>query len=527
MKSSIQKKIMLLSLSGLLICTILLGGLCTIFVNNLTERNSRQFLEDQANYAVAQISGKFFNVEMYTNALYTAGIAKEFKNIDEVKNDSIRNIRTKAILEHINATIKNELFSIAVYLRFNPALTPSTSGISMIRRNKNGPMTSIAPTDLLRYAPTDTSHVGSYYIPASSQAPLWLSPYYKNTVNTRVISYAIPLILDNVLYGVTGIDINFDDLTKEISEFKYFHTGYAFLEDSKGKIVFHKNQFPGEVYTDDGTNTIVRRQLRNGMTLAIVAPTSEINEERNKFIMQIILFSVVVLLIFGSLSAYIAKTITRPLKRLTSLANKLTDGDMTVEFDLHQNDEIGELGKSFTKAKQHIQEHLDQMQGLAFSDSLTGMQNKTAYDDFVREFQKKIDANEVFNYGIIIMDTNDLKDINDTYGHENGNIYLINSSKLITDTFRFSQTFRIGGDEFVVVLLDEDFDNYKDLMQKFRQKMDDTQTEKDPWRRISIACGVCICEDVLNQNIRDIFNHADKEMYKDKKAIKKNRASKN
>lgn len=525
-KSSIQKKIVILSLSGLLICTALLGTLCAVFVNNLTQENSQRFLEDQANYAVAQISGKFFNVEMYTNALNTAGIAKEFRNLDDVKNDSTRDFHTRNILEHISATIKNEFNSIAVYLRFNPKFAPPTSGISMVRQGKGAPMENVEPTDLSKYTPNDTAHVGSYYIPIKAKAPIWMQPYYKKILDAQIISYVIPLFIDGEPYGIVGVDLNFDELTKEIDSFKYFETGYAYLEDSQGKVVFHRFLNPGSVYKDDGSNTIVHRPLRNGMDLVIITPTSEINAKRNSLIWEIVIFSIVVLLIFGSISIYIARTITKPLKKLTMLANKLTAGDMSVEFNLYQNDEIGELSVSFTEAKRHIQEHLLQMQGLAYNDSLTGIRNKTAYDDFISKFQEKIATNEIPRYGIIIMDTNDLKEINDNYGHENGNVYLINSTKLICRTFQHSPVFRIGGDEFAVILEKSDLDNYKELMKVLREKMDETQMEKDPWKRISIACGISICEEPRKYELRDIFNLADKEMYKDKKAIKAKRDSK-
>lgn len=523
-KSSIQTKIVTLSLSGLLICTALLGSLCAVFVGNLTQENSQRFLEDQANYAVAQISGKFFNMEMYTNALYTAGIAKEFKSINDIKNDSTREFHTGNIQEHITATIKNEMNTIAVYMRFNPKLAPPTSGISMLRKSKGAPMESVEPVNLSKYTPNDTANVGSYFMSAKSKEPLWLRPYYKNSLNTQIISYVIPLSIEGQPYGIVGVDMNFDELTKEIDSFRYFETGYAYLEDTEGKVVFHRFLNPGSTYKDDGSNNIVHRPLRNGMDLVIITPTSEINAKRDKLITKIVIFSIIVLLLFGSISVYIARTITRPLKKLTFLANKLTAGDMSVEFDLHQNDEIGELSVSFTEAKRHIQEHLKQMQGLAYNDSLTGIRNKTAYDDFVSGFMKKIASKAVSRYGVIVMDTNDLKEINDNYGHENGNVYLINSTKLICQTFQHSPVFRIGGDEFVVILENSDLDKYEELMQLLRKKMEKTLSERKPWKRISIACGVCICDDPQNSDFKDIFNAADKEMYKDKKSIKAKRA---
>lgn len=519
MRSSIQKKIMMLSLSGLIICTMLLGGLCIVFVSDMTTRSSQQFLEDQANYAATRISSKFFNVEMYTKAL-SAGILKLFNHMEILANDKQREACTEEIYEHIVETINNEEKAVAVYLRFNPKLAPPTSGIFMAKTKKGGAIERLVPTDFSKYDPEDIEHVGWYYIPIKSKDPIWMAPYYNKNIDIYMISYVMPLYVEGQEFGVAGVDLDFDALTTEIKKFQYFKTGYAFLEDAEGKIIYHESLPQGTTYKDDGTNAVVRKPLSNGMTIVVVTPKTEINAERNKFILQIIVFAFLVLLIFGSISAYISGTITKPLKKLTLLANKLTEGDMSVEFDIHQNDEIGELGISFTKAKHHIQEHLKQMRGLAFRDSLTGVRNKTAYDDYISDFEEKIAKGEVTKYGIAILDTNDLKDINDRFGHEHGNIYLINSCKLICQVFSHSPVFRIGGDEFAAILLNKDLEHRIQLMEALRQGMTESKGAENPWERISIACGIAVCDDPKKQSVTEIFNRADSEMYKDKKTSK-------
>lgn len=519
MRSSIQKKIMMLSLSGLLICTTLLGGLCMVFVTDSTKKSSQQYLEDQANNVATRISSKFFNVEMYTKAL-TAGILKIFNRMDILGKDSLREAYTEEIYQRINGTIKNEEKAVAVYLRFNPKLAPPTSGIFMAKTKKDGPIEKLVPTDFSKYDSNDIEHVGWYYIPIKSKDPLWMNPYYNKNIDIYMISYVLPLYVEGQEFGVAGVDLDFNALTEEIKNFQYFKTGYAFLEDNEGKIVFHKSLPQGSVYKDDGSNAITRKPLINGMTVVLVAPYSEINAERNKLLIQIILFGFIVLLVFGSLSIYISGTISKPLKKLTLLANKLTEGDMSVEFDIHQNDEIGELGVSFTKAKHHIQEHLKQMRGLAFRDSLTGVRNKTAYDDYINDFEEKITKGEINKYGIAILDTNCLKEINDHFGHENGNVYLINCCKLICQIFSHSPVFRIGGDEFAIILLNKDLEHRIQLLEALRQGMTETMNATNPWERLSIACGIAVCDDSKKQTITEIFNRADNEMYKDKTTSK-------
>ena len=195
-------------------------------------------------------------------------------------------------------------------------------------------------------------------------------------------------------------------------------------------------------------------------------------------------------------------------------------GDMNVEFNISQKDEIGELAKSFAAAKIHINQYMKQMQGLAFRDSLTGIGNKMAYDNYLSEMQLKIDNGEVQSYGIVVLDTNNLKEINDTYGHENGNAYLVNCCKLICQIFAHSPVFRVGGDEFIVILLGEDLKNYQTLLKRLRENQNLTKNAAFPWKQISIACGIAITENAKETTIADTFSKADDSMYKNKRAVK-------
>ena len=193
---------------------------------------------------------------------------------------------------------------------------------------------------------------------------------------------------------------------------------------------------------------------------------------------------------------------------------------MSVEFNIRQNDEIGDLAKSFAAAKFHISQYMKQMQGFAFQDSLTGLRNKMAYDKYLNELDHRIQDGEVESYGIAVLDLNNLKEINDTYGHENGNAYLINSCKLICQIFTHSPVFRIGGDEFIIVLIGEDLDNHHNLIKQLREGMDSTKNASFPWRQISIAYGIGIAPIAKKTTIADTFNKADNNMYKNKRAIK-------
>ena len=520
MKVSIQSKILILSLSCTLIGTLSLGILSTVFISKTTQNNSIQYMKDQANAEAAKLNYLFESHEKYTMAI-AAGIHSQIhEDSTFLTNETNYHTNIEGIRERLQSTIYNLENTKSVYVRFNPKITHTNEGVFLVKNAKDGLFKSHTPTNIAQYSPTDMEHVGWYYRPILSGNPVWLQPYFNKNINSYVISYVIPMFANNKEIGITGIDIDFDELTKQLSRVQLLKTGFAFLEDSEGFIVYHPTLPNGLTFKPEDNQIKLTIPLINGMNLVTIAPILEINEERDKHIRQSIIFILGLLAFTTAISIFFSRSITKPLKKLTAEAKKMITGDMNADFNIRQSDEIGDLAKSFTAVKFHISQYMKQMQGLAFQDSLTGIRNKMAYDTYLTELDERIKNGEVEAYGIVVLDTNNLKEINDTYGHENGNAYLINSCKMICQIFSHSPVFRIGGDEFIAILTGEDLNDHRNLLRQLRESMDATKNAPFPWKQVSIAYGIGIAEKAKETTIADTFNKADNNMYKNKRAIK-------
>ena len=121
-----------------------------------------------------------------------------------------------------------------------------------------------------------------------------------------------------------------------------------------------------------------------------------------------------------------------------------------------------------------------------------------------------------------MFDANNLKSINDEYGHDMGDLYLKNSCKLICDTFKHSPIFRIGGDEFIAILIEEDMKTRSDLMKSMKKQMETLKSSKNnPWEKVSIASGIAEYNKESDHTIKDIIKRADQLMYENKKQMKR------
>lgn len=169
-----------------------------------------------------------------------------------------------------------------------------------------------------------------------------------------------------------------------------------------------------------------------------------------------------------------------------------------------------------------MKQHATHMTELANQDSLTGIRNKTAYDREIRKMEYDLDMGILTVFGIIMIDLNFLKKINDTYGHEQGNYAIKKLCEIICAVFAHSPVFRIGGDEFVVILKDSDYASAYALIAEFKHNlfMMEKDNSLEPWQKISAAIGIAEYDSKLDSNVTDVFKRADQKMYECKKAMK-------
>lgn len=156
-----------------------------------------------------------------------------------------------------------------------------------------------------------------------------------------------------------------------------------------------------------------------------------------------------------------------------------------------------------------------------FVDSLTSVRNKGAFSDCIEALQDRADQKEQFEFAIGVFDCNNLKHINDKHGHDKGDEYLKAASRLICKVFKHSPVFRIGGDEFAVVLENEDFHNREALVQEFEEKQKEAcaQAESE-WDEVRVAIGIAVYDPEHDRSVSDTARRADKLMYENKAAGK-------
>lgn len=150
---------------------------------------------------------------------------------------------------------------------------------------------------------------------------------------------------------------------------------------------------------------------------------------------------------------------------------------------------------------------------LAEKDVMTGMYNRNAFDEW--EYSCK----DFSNVMLVTFDLNNLKQCNDTKGHDIGDKYIIDAAELIREIFgKFGKCYRIGGDEFCAVIMNAEKVKIEEHLQHLKN-VQDFYNKKSKDVEMQIACGYALFEDA-DLNIESTRSRADARMYVHKKELK-------
>ena len=159
----------------------------------------------------------------------------------------------------------------------------------------------------------------------------------------------------------------------------------------------------------------------------------------------------------------------------------------------------------------------EDMSRIAYQDALTHVKNKSAYNVKAKELAGQIEKFSA-EFAIVMVDVNFLKRVNDTYGHEYGDKYLIGACEIICEVFKHSPVYRVGGDEFLAVLQGHDYEQRDALMLQLKERRGSDDKSLQPWENFSAACGIGVYQ--LGDSVEQVFQNADEEMYRNKVEMK-------
>ena len=537
---SIRTKFTILTVCVLVVALTVTTVLAAFSIKNLGTDSSERILELLCDTGAKNLNAYFDSVEQSAKTIYDYAEADLGSTDIEKLGEHIARVE-----DFFEKTAKNTSGVLTYYYRIDPEVSSTEKGFWYVSTGSGG-FAPHAVTDITLYDTEDQTKLIWFTVPKATGSSIWLPPYITENLNAYVLSYNVPVYKDGGFIGVIGIEIDYNTIVQPVNSITLYKNGYAFINDVDGTIIYHPHMnvanYTGENkpkvpdgLLSESTNVryvyegvakqAVWTPLHNGMRLNVTVPVSEINSEWQQLINKTVAVSLVMLLIVVILTAQYVGHVTTPLRKLTDAAKQVDAGNYDFKPEYSGNDEVGILTRTFAQLTGHLKTYISNLNSLAYFDSLTSVQNKGAFDLYINDMKARIEEqNGQVEFAVAIFDCNGLKRINDQYGHDKGNIFLKNASLLICQVFTHSPVFRTGGDEFAVVMQNDDFKNRDELIRLFERKISDhNASASEQWEKVSVAVGVAAYEPGEDSSVDEVIHRADQLMYQNKRKFKSDR----
>jgi len=237
-------------------------------------------------------------------------------------------------------------------------------------------------------------------------------------------------------------------------------------------------------------------------------------------------------LLVGFIAWQMGRSIVIPLEHLTSAADHIAAGDLTVQLPVAQRDELGHLTQVFNQmtgnlrqsrdefeaASQTLQKQNKLLEKLSITDSLTGLYNRKKLDDILADQLARFKRNQR-PFTLLMLDIDHFKKLNDTYGHLAGDQVLASIARTFSNSIRnIDFVARYGGEEFVIVLPETALSAARDMAERILTQVRSASYQfNDQSIVVTLSIGVAISQS-SDESADTLLARTDRMLYEAKRA---------
>ena len=199
-----------------------------------------------------------------------------------------------------------------------------------------------------------------------------------------------------------------------------------------------------------------------------------------------------------------------------------TDGILIdISAEKKTEDKLKNALKQLAQSNKERKNMIATLENLTLEDHLTGLYNRRGFTTIAKEYlqlanRKKMDMH------LLYIDLDDLKKINDTYGHNKGDFILVTLAEILQKTFRKSDIkARIGGDEFAVFPIDTQIGGVNSALARLKSSIDDYNSTTERQSLLSVSTGISCYSPEKPCSVNELLTRADSLMYEEKRQKQK------
>ena len=244
-------------------------------------------------------------------------------------------------------------------------------------------------------------------------------------------------------------------------------------------------------------------------------------EELNKVILVVLTFAFII--IFTVILILLYFKVFMPLKTLLKQAKNFQNNELQNGYEWKSNDELSNVGKSFELARisilsllKQLSDKNEELEELYVIDKLTGVYNRHKLD-ITLEHEENIHDRYNQSFGIILIDIDDFKYVNDTYGHLVGDRVLVEIASILKSNIRKTDILgRWGGEEFLVIVPQSNKEDLFELSCKLKDCIADHDFKLS--KKVTASIGLSLYE----KDLVTLIKNADDALYQIKRTGKNN-----
>jgi len=214
---------------------------------------------------------------------------------------------------------------------------------------------------------------------------------------------------------------------------------------------------------------------------------------------------------------YMQKQILKPVERVSEALWAESKGKTPATLAAGASMEVEQLVEAFSTMRKQVSDRQQALEYQALHDSLTSLPNRVLLNDRL-EHNVSISARDHDSVALFIMDLNGFKEVNDTLGHQVGDLVLVNVATRLQEEIREADIIaRLGGDEFAIVLSISTIEEAKAVAERINKLLEKNMEIAGHKLHVSVSIGISIFPE-HGQSAKILVQRADVAMYMSKRS---------
>lgn len=513
-------RLLVLAMVGISLTTaLLIGGLAISASDRSTRARAEAEMHALLGRQALRLEDKIGQISRFTG--YLARRIDQETDLAALSASPTTRAATEQTLSRLLVEAMQAASAPSAWVHYDPKVIGATLHVSHFSRG--GQIERTQPFDI-RASGHDRDEWFAAVVDGDQQSH-WTAPYLWGEWGGEIVTMSRRLEKGGVVYGATGSEVFLSDLFAEFGRLQFYRSGHLLLLSPSMQVLFHprskarrlteiargfsaiesnlkdttESQGTLRVTADGIDRLLAYQRLSNGWIVALDAEVDDVFAQHAELTRQILWLSLVGTGLAIALAWWGGRQLFRMLDRLTG--------------------SLEQANEALAERNREVLAQARELELLAHRDPLTGLTSRRAG----LEFLQQAIARSQSGHGpltIAYVDINDLKQVNDQYGHAEGDRLIQQIAVAIRESLREGDlAARIGGDEFLVILPDCDKADAERVFVLIRQRLAD-EAGRYPFP-LSFSVGFEQAVDPTGAlSVEEFISRADARMYTAKQARK-------